>query len=99
MRAVKKRIREALREQRRTEREPGQERIDRILHPGERIIAQTICQQGKWPSDSDTGFVVAITNERLLMFGATSFLSRNSGELLEEIDLDKVRTGTQRALS
>jgi hypothetical protein len=35
---------------------------------------------------------VAITNERLLMFRATWFLNRNSGELLQEIELDKVVT-------
>lgn len=77
---------------RRMGRESRQELIDRVLHPGERIIAQSPCQEGKWPSEDYTGFVVAITNERLLIFGATWFLGRNSGELLQEIDLDKIRT-------
>jgi hypothetical protein len=36
--------------------------------------------------------VVAVTNERLLIFRATWFLNRNSGELLQEIDLDEVGT-------
>ena len=36
--------------------------------------------------------MVAITNERLLIFRATWFLNRNSGELLQEIDLNKVGT-------
>jgi hypothetical protein len=74
--------------------ESRQERIDRVLHPGEGIIAQAVCQEGKWPSDGGTGWVVAITNERLLIFRKASggFLGRNSGELLQEIDLDKVRT-------
>jgi DivIVA domain-containing protein len=95
-RAVMKEHREAIREQKNTggrvERESRQERIDRVLHPGEGIIAQTTCQEGLWPGDSGTDCVVAITNERLLTFRATWFLSRNSGELLEEMDLDKVRT-------
>ncbi|HUE08774.1 MAG TPA: hypothetical protein VMP41_15195 [Acidimicrobiales bacterium] len=73
-------------------RESRQERIDRFLHPGEEVIAQTPCQQGRWPDDSGTGFVVVITNERLLMFRTTWFLGKNSGELLGEMDLDNVRT-------
>lgn len=72
-------------------RESRHELIDRVLHPGEGIIAQSPCQEGKWPSDAYTGFVVAITNERLLIFGATWFLGRNSGQLRQEIDLEKVR--------
>lgn len=35
---------------------------------------------------------MAVTNERVLIFRATWFFDRNSGELLQEIDLDKVRT-------
>jgi hypothetical protein len=77
---------------RRMGRKSSHERIDRFLHPGEEVIAQTPCQQGRWPSDSGTGFVVVITNERLLMFRATWFLGKNSGELLGQMDLDNVRT-------
>lgn len=95
-RAVKREFRETVREQKnaggRVERESRQERLARVLHPGEEIIAQTTCQEGLWPSDSGTSCVVAVTNERLLTFGETCFLSTNSGELLEEMDLDKVRS-------
>jgi len=69
-----------------------QERIDSVLHPGEGIIAQTNCEPGKWAGQGDTALVVAITNERLLMFRATWFLNRNSGELLRQIGLDRVVT-------
>jgi len=77
---------------RRVGRESRQDRIDRVLHPGEGIVAQTVCEQGNWVSEGGTQLVVAITNERLLIFRATWFLSRNSRELLQEIDLDKVGT-------
>jgi hypothetical protein len=43
--------------------------------------------------NKERGYVkVARTDERLLNFRATWFLSRNSAELLQEIDLDKVGT-------
>jgi hypothetical protein len=45
-----------------------------------------------WVTEGDTQLVVAVTDERVLLFRATWFLSRNSGELLQEFDLDKVRT-------
>lgn len=81
-------------------RESRQERIDRVLHRGEGIIAQAVCQEGRWPSDTGTAWVVAITDERVLIFRAAEgwgFYNKNSGELLKEIDLEDIRTVDSRS--
>ena len=73
------------------ERKGSAERINDVLRPGEAIIAQLSCQTGKWVSESGTNQIAAVTSHRFLLFRATFPRSKNSGQLLNEIDLKKVR--------
>jgi hypothetical protein len=69
------------------------ERINGVLRPDEAVIAQAVCCKGRWVTESSTKYLVAVTNERCLVFlpkGAWKL--RNSGKLLQEIDLDRIRT-------
>jgi hypothetical protein len=55
------------------------------------IIAQVPCQQGKWVSEGGTNLIAAVTSHRFLLFRATFPRGRNSGQLLHEIDLERLR--------
>jgi len=59
-----------------------------VLRPGEAIIVQALCGDGKW-ADGGTLQVAAVTNERFLIF--ESRLLRNSGRLHHEVGLDRIR--------
>jgi len=67
-------------------------RIADVLRPGETIHGHALCHEGTSvvPGKDQTQLVVAITDDRLLIFRAT-WLGYNSGKLLHEIALDEVR--------
>jgi hypothetical protein len=68
-------------------------RIADVLRPGETIHIQAICREGTGlvPAQDDPQLVAAITDDRLLIFKTTFWGFSNSGKLLHQIALDRVR--------